>query len=52
MECIGSWDMVTGKSINLNSSIISGEFFITSDEHILDDAVHTCNLSLSSVYEM
>lgn len=52
VECIGSWDMVTGKSIQLNSSIISGKFFITSDEHILDDAVHTCNLSLSSVYEM
>mgnify|MGYP006990439671 FL=1 len=52
VECIGSWDMVTGKSIQLNSSIISGKFFITSDEHILDDAVHTVNLSLSSVYEM
>lgn len=52
VECIGSWDMVTGKSINLNSSIISGKFYITKDEHTLDDAVHTCKLSLSSVYEM
>lgn len=52
VECIGSWAMKTGKSIFLNSSIISGEFYITADEHILNDGVHTCNLSLSDVYEM
>lgn len=52
VECIGNWDMVTGKSINLKSSIIQGKFYIVSDEHKLDDAVHTVNLSLSSVYEM
>lgn len=52
VECIGNWDMVTGKSIYLNSSIVSGKFYILSDEHSLDDAVHTCNLRLSTEYEM
>lgn len=52
VECIGDWSMETGKSIPLKSSIISGVFYITADEHTLDDAIHTCHLSLSSVYEM
>ncbi len=52
VECIGSWDMITGKSIYLESSIVSGKFYILSDEHSLDDAVHTCNLKLSTEYEM
>lgn len=52
VECIGSWDMVTGKSIYLKSSIVSGKFYILSDDHNLDDAVHTCNLKLSTEYEM
>lgn len=52
VECIGSWDMVTGKSIELKSSIISGKFYIVSDEHSLDDAVHTCNLKLATELDM
>lgn len=50
VECIGNWDMVTGKSITLKSSIISGKFYIISDTHTLDDAVHTCNLKLSTEF--
>lgn len=52
VECIGSWDMVTGKSVYLNSSIIQGEFYILSDEHVLDDAVHTVKMKLSTESEM
>lgn len=52
VECIGTWDMVTGKSIYLKSSIIEGRFYIVSDEHTLDDAIHTCNLKLSTEHEM
>lgn len=50
VECIGNRDMVTGKSITLNSSILQGEFYIISDEHTLNDAVHTCKLKLSTEF--
>ncbi len=52
VECIGNWEMITGKSITLKSSIVSGKFYIVSDEHNLNDAVHTCSLKLSTDYEM
>ena len=48
VSCIGDWDMVAGKSIELKSSIISGKFYIESDSHKLDDAVHIVDLKLSS----
>ena len=52
VSCIGDWDMVAGKSIELKSSIISGKFYIESDSHKLDDAVHTVDLKLTSELEM
>lgn len=52
VSCIGDWDMVAGKSIELKSSIISGKFYIESDSHRLDDAVHIVNLKLTSELEM
>ena len=52
IECIGTWDMVTGKSVYLKSSIISGLFYIVSDEHTIDDSLHICNLKLSTEFEM
>ncbi|MDY2918045.1 MAG: hypothetical protein SOU08_00125 [Anaerococcus sp.] len=50
--CIGDWDMVSGKSIEIKSAIVSGTFYITSDEHILDDAIHKVSLKLSNELEM
>lgn len=52
VTCIGDWDMVAGKSIKLKSSIISGKFYIESDSHRLDDAVHIVDLKLTSELEM
>lgn len=52
VSCIGDWDMVAGKSIELKSSIISGKFYIESDSHKLDDAVHIVDLKLTSELEM
>lgn len=52
VSCIGDWDMVAGKSIELKSSIISGKFYIESDSHRLDDAVHIVDLKLTSELEM
>ena len=52
VECIGSWDMVTGKSIEVKSDIISGEFYIIDDEHVINDGTHICNLTLSTEFEM
>ena len=48
VKCIGDWSMVSGKSIMLKSSIISGKFYIESDSHSLDDAVHTVDMKLVS----
>lgn len=48
VRCIGDWSMVSGKSIELKSSIISGKFYIESDSHSLDDAVHTVDMKLVS----
>lgn len=48
VKCIGDWDMVAGKSIMLNSSIVSGKYYIISDKHSLDDAVHTVDMKLAS----
>ncbi|MCW6678155.1 hypothetical protein NH286_03175 [Anaerococcus sp. NML200574] len=50
VKCIGNWDMVSGKSIMLKSSIVSGKFYIESDKHYLDDAVHTVDLKLVSEF--
>lgn len=50
VKCIGDWSMVSGKSIMLKSSIISGKFYIESDKHYLDDAVHTVDLKLVSEF--
>lgn len=52
VECIGSWDMVTGKSIEVKSDVISGEFYIIDDEHTINDGTHICNLTLSTEFEM
>ena len=52
VECIGSWDMVTGKSIEVKSDVISGEFYIIDDEHVINDGTHICNLTLSTEFEM
>ena len=52
VTCIGDWDMMAGKSIELKSSIVSGTFYIISDKHKLDDAVHTVELQLSNELEM
>lgn len=52
VSCIGDWDMVAGKSIELKSSIISGKFYIESDSHRLDDAIHIVDLKLTSELEM
>lgn len=60
VECIGDWDMITGKSIYLKSSIVEGEFYIIEDEHVLDDGIyeynnplaHVVKLKLSSEFEM
>lgn len=48
VKCIGDWSMVSGKSIMLKSSIISGKFYIESDSHSLNDAVHTVDMKLVS----
>lgn len=52
VTCIGDWDMISGKSIHLKSSIVSGIFYIASDSHKLDDGVHTVDLKLTSELEM
>lgn len=52
VSCIGDWDMVAGKSIELESSIISGTFYIESDSHKINDAVHIVDLKLTSELEM
>lgn len=52
VTCIGDWDMVAGKSIELKSSIVSGTYYIISDSHKLDDGVHTVDLKLSNELEM
>lgn len=52
VECIGDWDMVTGMSMELKSTIIQGEFFIISDKHEYKDGVHTVDLKLSTEFEM
>ena len=48
VKCIGDWSMVSGKSITLKSSIISGKFYIESDSHSLNDSVHTVDMKLVS----
>lgn len=52
VTCIGDWDMVAGKSIELKSSIVSGTYYIISDSHKLDDGVHTVDLKLSNELDM
>ena len=52
VTCIGDWGMISGKSIELNSSIVSGTFYIASDTHRLNDGVHTVDLKLTSELEM
>lgn len=52
VECIGDFDMITGKSIYIKSPIIEGEFYITSDEHEITDATHIAKLTLSTEFEM
>lgn len=52
VECIGSWEMMTGKSIKVKSDIVSGEFYIIDDEHTINDGTHICRLTLSTEFEM
>lgn len=52
VECLGDWSMVTGRTAKLESTFISGEFFIISDTHTLDDGSHKVKLALSSQNEM
>ena len=52
VECIGSWEMVTGKSIKVKSDVISGEFYIIDDEHTINDGTHICRLTLATEFEM
>lgn len=52
VESLGDWSMVTGRTAKIESTFISGEFFIISDSHTLDDGAHKVKLSLSSENEM
>lgn len=52
VECIGDWDMITGKSIEIKTPMISGTFYINSDRHEINEGVHIVNLELSNQFEM
>lgn len=52
VECIGDWEMMTGKSIEIKTPMISGTFYINSDRHEINDGVHTVSLELSNQFEM
>lgn len=52
VEVMGDWDMITGKKIKLKAKDLSGEFYITKDEHEYKDGVHTVKMTLSNEYEM
>lgn len=52
VEAFADWEMVTGMSMQLKSSIIAGDFFVIADTHHYIDGVHTVDLTLSTKYEM
>ena len=52
VECIGNWEMITGKSIEIKTPTISGTFYINSDDHEINDGIHKVSLKLSNEFEM
>lgn len=51
-ECFANWDMITGYSIEVDSKLLKGKFYIESDEHSYYDGIHTVKLVLSTENRM